>query len=79
VTIGGVYGNEALFIAPKLNSPIWNNKLVRQALAYGIDYAHLLQTGYVGQSRKWDRALSHGSKPQREMEISVPSITGIIR
>jgi peptide/nickel transport system substrate-binding protein len=63
VTVGGVYGNEALFIGPNLNSPIWNNKLVRQALAYGIDYPQLLQTGYVGQARKWDGALSHGSKP----------------
>jgi peptide/nickel transport system substrate-binding protein len=54
VTVGGVYGNEALFIAPNLKSPVWSNKLVRQALAYGIDYAQLLQTGYVGQARKWD-------------------------
>ena len=54
VTVGGVYGNEALFIAPNLNSELWKNKLVREALAYGIDYAQLLQTGYVGQARKWD-------------------------
>ncbi|HEY0184401.1 MAG TPA: ABC transporter substrate-binding protein [Rhodopila sp.] len=54
VTVGGVYGNEALFIAPDLKSPVWSNKLVREALAYGIDYAQVLQTGYVGQARKWD-------------------------
>jgi peptide/nickel transport system substrate-binding protein len=54
VTVGGVYGNETLFISPDLNSPLWSNKLVRQALAYAIDYNQILQTGYLGQARKWD-------------------------
>ena len=54
VTVGGVYGNEALFIAPNLKSPVWSNKLVREAMAYGIDYDQLLRTGYVGQARKWN-------------------------
>jgi peptide/nickel transport system substrate-binding protein len=54
VTVGGVYGNETLFISPNLTSPLWGNKLVRQALAYAIDYPQVLQTGYLGQARKWD-------------------------
>jgi peptide/nickel transport system substrate-binding protein len=54
VTVGGVYGNETLFISPNLKSPVWDNKLVRQAMAYAIDYNQILQTGYVGQARKWD-------------------------
>lgn len=55
VTVGGVYGNEALFIAPLFTSPLWQDKRLRQALAYGIDYEQLLQTGYVGQARKWTK------------------------
>ncbi len=54
VTVGGVYGNETLFISPNLTSPVWGNKLVRQAMAYAIDYNQVLQTGYLGQARKWD-------------------------
>lgn len=54
VTVGGVYGNEALFIAPNFHSPVWKDERMRQALAYGIDYNQLLQTGYLGSARKWD-------------------------
>ncbi len=55
VTVGGVYGNETLFIAPLFTSPVWKDKRLRQALAYAIDYNQLLQTGYVGQARKWTK------------------------
>jgi peptide/nickel transport system substrate-binding protein len=55
VTVGGVYGNEALFISPLFTSPVWKDKRLREALAYGIDYDQLLATGYVGQARKWDK------------------------
>ncbi len=54
VTVGGVYGNEALFIAPNFHSPVWQDKRMREALAYAIDYKQLLQTGYLGSARKWD-------------------------
>ena len=57
VVVGGVYGNETLFISPLFTSPVWRDKRLRQALAYGIDYNQLLQTGYLGQARKWDSLL----------------------
>ncbi len=54
VTVGGVYGNETLFIAPNFKSPIWGNKLLREALAYAIDYDQVLATGYLGSARRWE-------------------------
>lgn len=54
VTVGGVYGNETLFIVPNFHSPVWQDKKLREALAYGIDYNQLLQTGYLGSARKWN-------------------------
>lgn len=40
VTVGGVYGNEALFIAPNLKSPVWGE----QAGARGHGLRHRLQS-----------------------------------
>jgi peptide/nickel transport system substrate-binding protein len=54
ITVGGVYGNETLFISPNFKSPVWGNEKMREALAYGIDYNQVLATGYLGQARKWD-------------------------
>jgi peptide/nickel transport system substrate-binding protein len=54
VTVGGVYGNETLFIVPNFHSPIWQDKRMREAMAYGIDYNQLLTTGYLGSARKWN-------------------------
>ncbi len=54
VTVGGVYGNETLFIVPNFHSPLWQDKRLREALAYGIDYKQLLTTGYLGSARKWN-------------------------
>ena len=54
MTVGGVYGNESLFIAPNFKSPVWGNRLVREALAYAIDYNQVLATGYLGQARRWE-------------------------
>lgn len=64
VTVGGVYGNETLFIAPNFHSPVWKDERMRQALAYAIDYKQLLQTGYLGSARKWD-GLDPTSFPDR--------------
>jgi peptide/nickel transport system substrate-binding protein len=57
VTVAGVYGNEVLDIIPLLTSAVWKDKRMRQALAYAIDYDQVLQTGYVGQARKWNKLL----------------------
>ena len=54
VKVGGVYGNETLFISPNFASPAWSNPLLRRALAFGIDYNQVIQTGYLGQARKWN-------------------------
>jgi peptide/nickel transport system substrate-binding protein len=54
VTVAGVFGNETLFIAPNYDSPLFDNLLVRQAMAYAIDYDQVLQTGYQGGARKWN-------------------------
>jgi peptide/nickel transport system substrate-binding protein len=54
VTVGGVYGNETLFLVPDFKSPLYGNPLIRQALAYGIDYDQVLKTGYYGQARRWE-------------------------
>ena len=54
VTVGGVYGNESLFFAPNLKSPIWGNIKLREALAYAVDYNQVLATGYLGQARRWE-------------------------
>jgi len=54
VKVAGVYGNESLFISANFASPLYKNLLVRQALAYGIDYDQVIKTGYLGQARKAD-------------------------
>jgi peptide/nickel transport system substrate-binding protein len=57
VKVGGVYGNETLFIVPDFKSPLYGNPLIRQAMAYGIDYDQVLKTGYYGQAKKWDNLI----------------------
>jgi dipeptide transport system substrate-binding protein len=54
IKVAGVFGNETLFISPNFASPLYKNKLLREAIAYGIDYEQVLKTGYLGQARKAD-------------------------
>jgi peptide/nickel transport system substrate-binding protein len=54
VKVAGVYGNETLFINVNFKTPLFQDLKLRQALAYGIDYQQVIDTGYIGQARKWE-------------------------
>jgi peptide/nickel transport system substrate-binding protein len=54
VKVAGVYGNETLFINVNFKTPLFQDLKLRQALAYGINYQQVIDTGYIGQARKWE-------------------------
>ena len=54
VKVAGVYGNETLFINTNFKTPLFQDLKLRQALAYGVNYQQVIDTGYVGQARKWE-------------------------
>lgn len=53
VRVGGVFGNETLFLSPNHKSPLYSNLLVRRALAHAIDYDQIINAGYLGRARRW--------------------------
>ncbi|MEJ0070074.1 MAG: ABC transporter substrate-binding protein [Pseudomonadota bacterium] len=54
VKVAGVYGNETLFINVNFKTPLFQDLKLRKALAHGINYQQVIDTGYIGQARKWE-------------------------
>ena len=54
VDVGGVLGNETLFVHLNWLTPPFDDTLVRQAVAYATPYDDIIQTGYFGQAQRWE-------------------------
>jgi len=54
VKVAGVYGNETLFINVNFKTPLFQDLKLRQALAHAVNYQQVIDTGYIGQARKWE-------------------------
>jgi peptide/nickel transport system substrate-binding protein len=54
VKVGGVIGNENMFVHMNYKSKPFDNPKLRQAIAHAIPYDQVIATGYFGQATKWD-------------------------
>jgi peptide/nickel transport system substrate-binding protein len=52
--VGGVTGNENMFIHMNFLTKPFDNPKVREAVAHAIPYDQIIKTGYFGQASKWD-------------------------
>lgn len=62
VGVGGVAGNENLFVHMNFNVPPFDNPKFRQAIAHAIPYDQVIKAGYFGQADRW-RGLVPSSYP----------------
>ena len=53
VTVAGVVGNQNLFLLMNWKSQPFQNKTLRQAVAYAIPYAQVIKIGYFGAAHQW--------------------------
>lgn len=53
INVGGVTGNENMFLHMNFDVKPFDNELVRQAIAYAIPYDQIIQNGYFGQASQW--------------------------
>ena len=53
VTVGGITGNENLFLHMNFASPPFDNPLIRQAIAHAIPFEQIIANGYFGQATQW--------------------------
>ncbi len=53
ITVGGVYGNEGLFIVMNFKTKPFDNIKLRQAIADAIPYARIIDVGYSGEAKQW--------------------------
>lgn len=58
--VGGVIGNENMFIHMNYKSKPFDNAKLRQAIAHAIPYDQVIATGYFGQATKWDGVVPSG-------------------
>lgn len=58
--VGGVIGNENMFIHMNFKSQPFDNAKLREAIAYAIPYDQIISTGYFGQATKWDGVVPSG-------------------
>ncbi len=54
VKVGGIYGNETLFLGLNFKTPPFDNPKLRQAIAELMPYKQIASVGYSNQARKWD-------------------------
>lgn len=52
--VGGVIGNENMFVHMNFKSKPFDNPKLREAIAHAIPYDQIIATGYFGQATKWD-------------------------
>lgn len=60
VAVGGVTGNENMFLHMNFDVAPFDNELVRQAIAYAIPYDQIIQNGYFGQASHWRGVVPSG-------------------
>jgi len=53
VSVGGVVGNENLFLHMNFATPPFDNPLIRQAIAHAIPFDQIIANGYFGQATQW--------------------------
>ena len=53
VKVGGVYGNENLFVHMNFKTAPFDNIKVRQAIAHAIPYDRIIREAYFGQAKPW--------------------------
>jgi peptide/nickel transport system substrate-binding protein len=53
VTVGGVYGNEGLFIVMNFKTKPFDNIKLRQAIADAIPYSRIIDVGFSGEAKQW--------------------------
>ena len=54
IHVGGVIGNENMFIHMNFKSKPFDNPKIREAIAYAIPYDQIIKTGYFGEASKWE-------------------------
>ena len=60
VAVGGVTGNENLFVHMNFDVPPFDNPLVRQAVAHAMPYDQIIANGYFGQAERWPGVVPSG-------------------
>lgn len=60
VKVGGVTGNENMFLHMNFKVAPFDNPLLRQAIAYAIPYDQIIQNGYFGQASQWQGVVPSG-------------------
>jgi peptide/nickel transport system substrate-binding protein len=53
IDVGGVTGNENLFIHMNFATKPFDDPKIRQAIAYAIPFDQIIKTGYFGQATQW--------------------------
>ncbi len=51
--VGGVTGNENMFLHMNFKTPPFDNPKVRQAIAHAIPFDQIIANGYFGQATQW--------------------------
>jgi peptide/nickel transport system substrate-binding protein len=62
IAVGGVTGNENMFLHMNFATPPFDNPLLRQAIAHAIPFDQIIANGYFGQATQW-RGLVPSSYP----------------
>ena len=52
--VGGVIGNENLFIHMNFKTKPFDNPKIREAISYAVPYDQIIKTGYFGEATKWN-------------------------
>lgn len=60
IGVGGVTGNENLFLHMNFETPPFDNPLVRQAVAHAIPVEQIIANGYFGQATPWNGLVPSG-------------------
>ena len=53
VRVAGIYGNETLVMGLNWRTPPFDNKKLREAIAFAMPYTRVAAIGYAGQAHRW--------------------------
>ncbi len=53
IAVGGVTGNENMFLHMNFATPPFDNPLIRQAIAHAVPFDQIIRNGYFGQATQW--------------------------
>lgn len=75
VKVAGIYGNETLLMGLNWRTPPFDNKKLRQAIAFAMPYTRVAAIGYAGQARRWQahytEVLAGYIKPEAQYQEDV--------